>query len=218
MCGVARLLLPMLLLAGCTTTVKPATLHDLAQGERAWIAGALAWQETPLRGWLRLEDERGGKIRLALDQDAFLFALQPGRWRVSEIGGFVVAHDEPWLEARPGQTTYVGSIHPARDDAGNLDAVVRDEQAAVQAALAARYGARAPTLERGLLASALEPLEPVVPGAATVIALRPRASAEPAWSFRLGFGWGYGGYCAWYPSTRCARPAPARRRYRSPPR
>jgi len=200
--------LPLLLLAGCTTTARPARLQDLAQAGQAWVAGSLAWRETPMREWLRVADERGNEIRLTLDQDAFLVALPPGRWRVSEIGGYRVAHDEPWFESRPGRAAYVGSLHPVRDAMGNLAVVVRDEQAAVQAALAARYGVAAPILEAGLLASALESLDDPTE---TVIALQPPSPVRSGTSLWIGYGYGWHG--AWY-SCRPYYGYPARRQHR----
>jgi hypothetical protein len=180
----------------------------------ALLAGGLEFGSSHVAPVIRLRATDGGKYFMVRPQhDAFLVAVPAGLYEVQRFGDFQVTDDRLTVLAVAGQARYIGTFRAMRTDTGELRVVVRDELADVARRLKPRYGER--TLTRGLVESALEPMEGA--GDELVIAVRPvRRPGSPYWAYDAGL---YPGYWYWYgwnypyrrrPPPRPRRPAPSR--------
>jgi hypothetical protein len=182
-------LLVLVSLAACSSTVKDLPPDRPVEQGKALIAARVAYSGTDIGPRLFLRPEGGNRLLVESAHEAFVVALEPGRYTIERFGLYVPVVGRVTFEAVAGMAHYIGDFRPYRDEKGNLRIVVSDGLEALSKDLELRYGASTPVLERRLVRSSLEPLDD--PRGDVVIAMRPwdsRITGTVTGSFSYGVG------------------------------
>jgi hypothetical protein len=182
-------LLALACVAACSSTVKDLPPDRPVPEGMALIAARVAYGGTDIGPRLFLRPEGGNRLLVEPSHEAFVVALEPGRYTIERFGLYVPVVGRVTFEAIAGKAHYIGDFRPYRDEKGNLRIVVSDGLEALGMDLGLRYGASTPALERSLARSSLEPLDD--PRGGVVIAMRPwdsRITGTVTGSFSYGAG------------------------------
>ncbi|MHC4930743.1 MAG: hypothetical protein ACYTGV_00935 [Planctomycetota bacterium] len=182
-------LLVLTCLSACSSTVKDLPLGRPVEEGKALIAARVAYGGTGIGPRLYLRPDRGNRLLVEPSHEAFVVALEPGRYTIEQFGLYLPAAGRVTFEAVAGRAHYIGDFRPYRDEMGNLRIVLSDGLDALREELRLRYGADTPALERSLAQSSLEPLGD--PRKDVVIAMRPvdsRVTGTVTGSFSYGAG------------------------------